>query len=81
MIVSLDIAVVAGGETSVWGLPLTVSVGCHFLRLSFILPGKYRVITLFLPGISDLGQRQVKFPYPGKITPYSALHLHTPLTL
>ena len=41
----------------------------------------YRVITLFLPGISDLGQRQVKFPYPWKITLFSALHLHTPLTL
>ena len=49
--------------------------------LSFILPGNYRVITLFLPGISDLGQRQVKFPYPWKITLFSDLHSHTPLTL
>eukprot|EP00956_Cyclotella_meneghiniana_P029325 scaffold70663_cov76-Cyclotella_meneghiniana.AAC.1 len=29
MIVSFDIAVAAGGEASVWGLPLTVSVGCR----------------------------------------------------
>ena len=29
MIVLFDIAVAAGGEASVWGLPLTVSVGCR----------------------------------------------------
>ena len=29
MIVSLHIAAAAGGDTSVWGLPLTVSVGCR----------------------------------------------------
>ena len=29
MIVSLDIAAAAGGDTSVWGLPLTVSVRCR----------------------------------------------------
>ena len=29
MIVLFDIAMAAGGEASVWGLPLTVSVGCR----------------------------------------------------
>eukprot|EP00956_Cyclotella_meneghiniana_P013457 scaffold19484_cov40-Cyclotella_meneghiniana.AAC.2 len=35
----------------------------------------YRVITLFLPGISDLGQRQVKFPYPATAADCRFVHI------